>query len=127
MAFAIKRRPLPPLNGTNFHPFFTTLFFLLQLNLTHMKHILHLASVKNITFKSSYNWFKIDILRLVRPGTACLGSPQLLYIHNVKLKLCAKCVLATGSDSRWVLSKKKDEKPYWNSRTPPPPHHGKFH
>ena len=26
-----------------------------------MKRILHLVSVKNITFKSSYKWFKIDI------------------------------------------------------------------
>ena len=26
-----------------------------------MKRILHLVSVKNITFKSSYNWYKIDI------------------------------------------------------------------
>ena len=36
MAFAVKRRPLPPpLNVTNFHPFFTTFFFLLQLKLTY--------------------------------------------------------------------------------------------
>ena len=35
-----------------------------------MKQILHLVSVKNITFKSSYNWFKIDIIRLLRPPTA---------------------------------------------------------
>ena len=41
-------------------PIFPT-FFLLQLNPTYMKRILHLVSVKNITFKSSYNWFKIDI------------------------------------------------------------------
>ena len=26
-----------------------------------MKWILHLVSVKNITFKSSFNWFKIDM------------------------------------------------------------------
>ena len=32
-------------------------FFLLQLNLTYIKRILHLVSIKNITFKSSYNWF----------------------------------------------------------------------
>ena len=35
-----------------------------------MKRILYLVSVKNITFKSSYNWFKIDILGLLRPLTA---------------------------------------------------------
>ena len=42
-------------------------FFLLQLNPTYMKRILHL---KNITFKSSYNWFKIDIHQQLRPLTA---------------------------------------------------------
>ena len=30
--------------------------FLVQLNLTYMKRILHLVSVKNVTFKSSYYW-----------------------------------------------------------------------
>ena len=40
--------------------------------------ILHLVSIKNITFKSSYNWFKIDILRLPRPPTAsAILSPGL--------------------------------------------------
>ena len=34
-----------------------------------MKRILHLVSVKNITFKSSY-WFKIDIHQQLRPLTA---------------------------------------------------------
>ena len=29
-----------------------------------MKRILHLVSVKDITFKADYDWFKIDILRL---------------------------------------------------------------
>ena len=48
----------PPPNGTNFQKFFYPTFFLLQLNPTYMKWILHF---KNITFKSSYNWFKIDI------------------------------------------------------------------
>ena len=35
-----------------------------------MKRILHLVSVKNITFKSLYNWCKIDILRQLQPLTA---------------------------------------------------------
>ena len=39
----------------------------LQLNPTYMKRILHF---KNITFKSSYNWFKIDIHQQLRPLTA---------------------------------------------------------
>ena len=56
MAFAI-RRP---------HFFYPT-FFLLQLNPTYMKRILHF---KNITFKYSYNWFKIDIHQQLRPLTA---------------------------------------------------------
>ena len=69
MAFAIRRPtpPLPPLNGTNFQTFFYPTFFLLQLNPTYMKRILHF---KNITFKSSYNWFKIDIHQQLRPLTA---------------------------------------------------------
>ena len=41
-----------------------------------MKQILHLDSVKNVTFKSSYNWFKINILRLVLPLTAILSPVQ---------------------------------------------------
>ena len=52
-------------------------FFLLQLNLTYMKRILHLVSVKKNTFKSSYNWFKIDILRLKRPLTAIFS-----HVHS---------------------------------------------
>ena len=67
MVFAIRRRPPPPLNGTNFQTFFYPTFFLLQLNPTYMKRILHF---KNITFKSSYNWFKIDIHQQLRPLTA---------------------------------------------------------
>ena len=41
-------------------------FFPLQLNLTYKKRILHLVPDKNIFFKSSYIWLKIDILRLLR-------------------------------------------------------------
>ena len=65
MVFAIRRKT-PPLNGTNFQTFFYPTFFLLQLNPSYIKH---LVSVKNIAFKSSYNWFKIDIHRLLRPPT----------------------------------------------------------
>ena len=43
-----------------------TTFFLLQLNPVYMKRILHF---KNITFKSSYNWFRIDIHQQLRPLT----------------------------------------------------------
>ena len=63
---------------------------------SYILHILHLVSFKSITFKSSHNWFKIDILRLVRLLTAIFSPVQGLYIdiHNIKLKLCSKCVLA---------------------------------
>ena len=59
--------PLMALLATHFLSHF---FFLLRLNLTYMKRILHLVSVKNITFKSSYNRFKIDIHQQLRPLTA---------------------------------------------------------
>ena len=52
-------------------------YFLLQLNLTFMKLILHLFPVKTIIFKSSYNWFKIDILRLHRLSTAMFS-----HVHS---------------------------------------------
>ena len=39
----------------------------MQLNPIYMKRILHF---KNITFKSSYNWFKIDIHQQLWPLTA---------------------------------------------------------
>ena len=66
MDFFIRlRTPAPPLmNIISRH--FLPHFFLLQLNPTYMKRILHLVSVKNITFKSSYNWFKIDIHQQLR-------------------------------------------------------------
>ena len=55
MAFAI-RRPTPPPLMAKFPDIFLPHFFLLQLNPTYMKQILHF---KNITFTSSYNWFKV--------------------------------------------------------------------
>ena len=66
MVFAIRRRPPAPQWHKIARYFFPT-FFLLQLNPTFMKRILHF---KNITFKSSYNWFKIDIHQQLRPLTA---------------------------------------------------------
>jgi len=41
-----------------------------------MRWILHLVPVKIIILESSYNWFKIDILRLVRPLTARFSPVQ---------------------------------------------------
>ena len=69
LPLGIDPHPSPP-NGQNFQTFFYHTFFLLQLTPTQMKRILHLVSVKNITFKSSYNWFKIDIHQQLRPLTA---------------------------------------------------------
>ena len=70
MDFSIRRRTPPSLNGHNFQTFFYPTFFLLQFNPTYMKRILHKVSVKNITFKSSYDWFKIDIHQQLQPLTA---------------------------------------------------------
>ena len=74
MAFAIRRRnplphPLMALISTHFLPHFFA-FAIESYFLTYMKRILHLVSVKSITFKSSYNWFKIDIHQQLRPLTA---------------------------------------------------------
>ena len=53
---------------------------------TYIKRILHLVSVKNITYKSSYNWLQIDILRLLRPLTAIFSHVQnhLNYYTHIK-------------------------------------------
>ena len=53
----------PPLMDIISRPFSTPLFSFAIESYIYMKQILHLVSVKNITFKSSHNWFKIDILR----------------------------------------------------------------
>ena len=50
-----------------FPDIFYPTFFLFKLNPTYMKRILHF---KNITFKFSYNWFKIDIPQQLWPLTA---------------------------------------------------------
>ena len=50
-------------------------------------------SVKNTTFKSSYNWFKIDIHQQLRPLTAnylAMFKVTSTTIHNIKPKLSAK-------------------------------------
>ena len=72
MDFSIRRQiPPPPIELLDIiYRHFLRLFFLLQLNPIYMKRILHLVSVKNVTFKSFYNWFKIDILWRLRPLTA---------------------------------------------------------
>ena len=63
MTFAIKRRTPLPLNGTFFHPFFYPTFFLLQLNLTYMKWILNLVSVKKITLSPLIIGSKLTLSR----------------------------------------------------------------
>ena len=72
--FSIKRQTPPLMDKISFH--FLPYFFLMQLNITYIKRILHLVSVKNITFKSCYNWFKNVIHRLVRPLTAIFSPVQ---------------------------------------------------
>ena len=83
----------PPLLMDIISIYFLPHFFLLQLNLSYMKRILHLVSVKNITFKSSYNWFTIDILRLVRPLTAIFSSVQ----GHLSTLLCNISVIQLGN------------------------------
>ena len=46
-----------PQMAKNFQTYFSPHFFLLQLNTTYMKRILHFW---NVTLKSSYNWLKIQ-------------------------------------------------------------------
>ena len=88
MEFSFKRcPPLRLMDIISIH--FLPHFFLLQLNLTYMKRILHLVSVKKITFKSSYDWLKIDIPMLVRPLTAilCLFRVTSATIYAFCLKI----------------------------------------
>ena len=68
MDFSIRRRPPPPpvMDIISNH-FFS---FAIESYITYMKRILHLVSIKNITFKYSYNWFKIDIHQQLWPLTA---------------------------------------------------------
>ena len=70
MAFAIRRRTPPPFMTQIYIHFLTHFFSFTIESYICMKRILHLVSVKNIMSKFSYNWFKIDILRLLRPLTA---------------------------------------------------------
>ena len=78
MDFPIKRRtppPRAPLNGTNFHPFLPHFFsFAIESYLYETDFTIGFS--KNITFKSSYNWFKLDILRLGRLLTAIFSPVQ---------------------------------------------------
>ena len=59
-----------PLNVTNFCPFFTPLFFFCDWISLIGKGFYTWSQSKNITFKSSYNWFKIHIHQQLRPLTA---------------------------------------------------------
>ena len=72
-----------------------------------MKWILHLVSVKNITFKSSYNWFKIEFFRLLRPPTAIFSHVHshqilsfsityfILSLINVIIESCENITIST--------------------------------
>ena len=93
MAFAIRRPPPPPLNGTNFQTFFTPLFFFCNWIL-HIWNGFYTSKISllspliigsKLTFISgSGRW-----LPTIEP---CSKSSQLLYIHNIKPKLSAKHV-----------------------------------
>ena len=62
--------------------------------------ILHIWK-SNVTFKSSYNWFKIDVLRLLRPPTAIFRH---VHSHLNYLQLKLMCKTRLGSHSRWFLN-----------------------
>ena len=70
---------------------------------------LHLVSVKNITFKSSSNWFKIDIRRLLRPLTVIFNYAQTMY----KMRFGSQGVILDG------FQQKKMKKRQWNASPPP--------
>ena len=91
MEFSIKcRTSLMDIISIHFLP----TFFLLQLNPTSMKRILHF---KNITFKPLIIGSKLTFIsssgRWLPTIKPCSKSPQLLHIHNLKPKLSAKHVL----------------------------------
>ena len=66
MTFAIKRRTPPAPFMALFPTYFLPHFFSFAIESYIYTHV----SVKNITFKSSYNWFIIDIHQQLRPLTA---------------------------------------------------------
>ena len=66
MAFAIKRQTPPPLNGTNFYPFFTPLF---SIAIEYYLHEMDFTPgpSQNYQFESSYNLSKIDNYWYIQP------------------------------------------------------------
>ena len=80
-----------------------------------MKQILHLVSVKNITFKSSYNWFKIDIHQQLWPLTAnCLDivkvtSTTIYTQYKDQTKYVQNTLPQSGNDSKWFLKNHSSE------------------
>ena len=80
----------------------------LQIFLNHRS----LSSIsQNITFKSSYNWFKIDIRWLLRPPTAIFShvhSNLNFYIYIIESSnYVQNAFWQSGSDCRWFLSLKR--------------------
>ena len=114
MAFAIASDP--PLNGTNFHPFF------------------YPTQSKISLLSPLYNIFgsNIDILQLRWPLTANYQylqsyslSPKLLYVYNIKFKLCAKHVLTVRELFSMVVNKIIFQNMIMACKIPPP--HCKCH
>ena len=93
--------------GTNFHPFFYPTFFFCNsfAILLIWNGFYTWSKFKNITFNSSYNWFKIDILRLLRLPTT-IGKPihhlKLLYLCWASVKYKANQL--TNPKVNWILS-----------------------
>ena len=110
-----------------FPDIFYPTFFLLQLNPTYMKRILHF---KNITFKSSYNWFKIDIHQQLRPLTANYWAMFKVISTTIYTwyKAQTKCKTRFHSQGMILNGFKKiiSQNRYVELETPPPLH-GKKH
>ena len=66
MTFAIRQWTPIPSNGTFFQPFFYSILSFFAIQSYIYETDLHLVPVKNIISKPSCNWFKIDILWLLR-------------------------------------------------------------
>ena len=84
----------PPHIGTNFQTFVYTYFWsFATTNTTNVRRTLHF---QDINFKSSFNWFRIDIHQQLRPLTANylviykVISSTISLVHNIQPKLCAK-------------------------------------
>ena len=85
LPLGVEPPPLPILSQISRH-LFTPIFCHLQLYPTNMRRTLHF---QDINFKSSFNWFRIDIHQQLRPLTANylviykVISSTISLVHNI--------------------------------------------